>query len=191
MGRLPTADPAGSTLRRQGSDLPDRAGQRRRPPPPRPLPPPLEGHLACPPHGRRRPQAALPLAPARELSAATQQLLVYFWLSVSEVLLLVVAALARGEEPQGGGPPPGRPHARQHGLDRPSVDGRGVVEDQDLDRASGGRPRRVLLQLAGQRLQHEQRAPRLGQARVLPLDDDGERGPPGPRPRRRPRPLEP
>src|SRR4051794_18954939 len=83
MGGLPPADSRGSTLRRQGPDLPDRAGQRRRPPPPRPLPPPLQGHLACAAHGRRGSQAALPPPAARELPAATQQLSICLWLSVS------------------------------------------------------------------------------------------------------------
>src|SRR5215213_1112606 len=73
--------------------LPDRAGQRRRPPPPRPLPSPLQGHFPRPPHGRRRPQAALPPAAARELPAAAQQLLICFWLSVSEVALANAANL--------------------------------------------------------------------------------------------------
>src|SRR3954451_21171810 len=83
MGGLPPADPRGAALRRQGPDVPDRAGQQRRPPPPRPLPPPLQGHLARPPHGRRRPQAALPPAAARELPADARQLPICFWLSVS------------------------------------------------------------------------------------------------------------
>src|SRR3954452_18496708 len=83
MGGLPPADPRGATLRRQGPDLPDRAGQQRGPPSPRPLPPPLQGHLPGPPHGRRRPQAALPPAPTRELPATPRRLLIYIWLSVS------------------------------------------------------------------------------------------------------------
>src|SRR3954466_15473986 len=84
MGGLPPADPRGAALRRQGPDLPDRAGQQRGPPSPRPLPPPLQGHLARPPHGRRRPQAALPPAAARELPATPRQLLIYLCLSVSK-----------------------------------------------------------------------------------------------------------
>src|SRR4051794_12152597 len=83
LGGLPPAHPGGTALRRQGPDLPDRAGQRRRPPPPRPLPPPLQGHLACAAHGRRGSQAALPPPAARELPAATQQLSICLWLSVS------------------------------------------------------------------------------------------------------------
>src|SRR5436309_11924655 len=83
LGGLPPADPGRATLHRQGPDLPDRAGQQRRPPPSRALPPPLQGHLARPPHGRRRPQAALPPATARELPALARQLLIYLRLSVS------------------------------------------------------------------------------------------------------------
>ena len=45
-GWLPPADPGGAAVHRQGPDLPDPPGQRRRPPPPRPLPPPLQGHRA-------------------------------------------------------------------------------------------------------------------------------------------------
>lgn len=77
------AHPRGTAPRRQGPDLPDRAGRRRRPPSPRPPPPPLEGRFPRPPRGRRRARAAPPPAATRELSAATQQLLVYLWLSVS------------------------------------------------------------------------------------------------------------
>src|SRR4051812_16078252 len=84
IGRLPAADPGRAAPHRRGPDLPDRAGRRRRAPPPRPLPPPLQGHVPRPPHGRRRPQAALPPAAARGLPAATRQLLTYFRLSVSK-----------------------------------------------------------------------------------------------------------
>src|SRR5204863_3384640 len=87
LGGLPPADPGGATLRRQGPDLPDRAGQQRRPPPSRALPPPLQGHLARPPHGRRRPQAALPPAATRELPAVARQLPICFRLSVSMLVL--------------------------------------------------------------------------------------------------------
>ena len=78
LGGLPPADPGGTTLHRQGPDLPDRAGQRRGPPPPGPLPPPLQGHVPRPSHGRRGAQAALPPAPTRELPADARQLLIYF-----------------------------------------------------------------------------------------------------------------
>src|SRR3954453_6479205 len=83
MGGLPPADPGGATVHRQGPDLPDRAGQQRRPPPPRPFPSPLEGHLARPSYGRRGAQAALPPAAARERPADARQLPIYLWLSVS------------------------------------------------------------------------------------------------------------
>src|SRR3954453_12569583 len=85
MGRFPAADPGRAALHGQGPDLPDRAGRRRRPPPPRALPPPLQGHVPRLSHGRRRPQAALPPAAAREPPAATRQLLIYFRLSVSVI----------------------------------------------------------------------------------------------------------
>src|SRR6476620_9982020 len=83
LGGLPPADPGRAAVHRQGPDLPDRAGQRRRPPPPRALPPPLQGHLARPPHGRRGAQAALPPATTRELPADARQLLISLSLSVS------------------------------------------------------------------------------------------------------------
>src|SRR5205085_3709891 len=83
LGGLPPADPGGAAVHRQGPDLPDRAGQQRRPPPPRPFPSPLEGHLARPPHGRRGAQAALPPAAARELPADARQLPIYLRLSIS------------------------------------------------------------------------------------------------------------
>src|SRR3954469_3215915 len=76
---------------------PARGGERRPPPPPPPLPPPPQGPLARPPHGRRRPQAALPPAAARELPAVARQLPICFWLSVSflQSNMIDVASLSR------------------------------------------------------------------------------------------------
>src|SRR5438067_604064 len=77
-------------VERQGPDLSDRAGQRRGPPPPGPLPPPLQGHVPRPSHGRRGAQAALPPAATRELPADARQLPIYLRLSVSNSVWSII-----------------------------------------------------------------------------------------------------
>src|SRR5437764_1215083 len=83
LGRLSPADSGGATLHRQGSDLPDRAGQQQHPPLSRPFSSPLQGHLARPSHGRLVPQAPAPSNPAGKLPSPSRLISIYLYVNVS------------------------------------------------------------------------------------------------------------
>src|SRR3954453_17531717 len=83
LGRLSPADSGGATLHRQGSDLPDRAGQQQHPPLSRPFSSPLQGYLARPSHGRLVAQAPAPSDAAGKLPPPSRSISIYLCVNVS------------------------------------------------------------------------------------------------------------
>src|SRR3954453_11656952 len=86
LGRLSPADSGGATLHRQGSDLPDRAGQQQHPPLSRPFSSPLQGYLARPSHGRLVAQAPAPSNAAGKLPPPSRSISIYLCVNVSKKL---------------------------------------------------------------------------------------------------------